>query len=72
MLKDYIAQYYGRAYVFIISAPETVCLDHCASVVTFVLKVDWTEEFSYLFKGNKRYTITTITYGGKYFIVTPT
>jgi hypothetical protein len=53
MLKDYISQFYECPYVFIIPAPKFGCLDHCAPVVTFVLKVDWSEECWHIFKGIK-------------------
>ncbi|XP_058208283.1 uncharacterized protein LOC131321304 [Rhododendron vialii] len=41
MLKNYISQFNEYPYVFIIPAPKFGCVDHCAPVVTFVLKVDW-------------------------------
>ncbi|XP_058198620.1 uncharacterized protein LOC131314147 [Rhododendron vialii] len=54
MLKDYISQFNECPYVFIIPAPKFGCVDHCAPVVTFVLKVDWSEECWHIFKGKSR------------------
>ncbi|XP_058224277.1 uncharacterized protein LOC131333660 [Rhododendron vialii] len=54
ILKEYLSQFYGCAYVFIIPAPQSMYHEHCASVVTFVLKVDWSEECLHISKGMSR------------------
>ncbi|XP_058224082.1 uncharacterized protein LOC131333536 [Rhododendron vialii] len=51
ILKKYLSQFYGRAYVFIIHAPQPMYHEHCASVVTFVLTIDWSEECLHISKG---------------------
>ncbi|XP_058199060.1 uncharacterized protein LOC131314451 [Rhododendron vialii] len=53
MLKDYISQFYECPYVFIIPAPKFGCVDHCAPLVTFVLKIDSSKGCWHIFKGNK-------------------
>ncbi|KAI8528280.1 hypothetical protein RHMOL_Rhmol12G0137700 [Rhododendron molle] len=54
ILKEYLSQFYGHTYVFIIPAPQPMNHEHCVSVVTFVLKVDWSEECLHISKGISR------------------